>query len=88
MSQAVIPVPNNLAATLKLTEKELGLELAFLAAAKLFELGRCTASQASQLAGMSRWLFLGRLASVGVPAINLRDEEIDAEIAAARILAS
>ncbi len=88
MGQAVISLPSNLAAALKLTERELGRELAFLAAAKLFELGRCTASQAAQLAGLDRWLFLSRLATIGVPAINLRDEEIDEEIAAARALAS
>lgn len=88
MSEAVIALPQDLAAILKLTERELGRELAFLAAAKLFELGRCTASQAAQLAGLDRWIFLSRLSSVGVPAIHLRDEEIDEEIAAARALAS
>ena len=88
MGQAVISLPKNLAAALKLTEQELGAELIFLAAAKLYELGRCTASQAAQLAGLDRWIFLSRLAPIGVAAINLRDEEIDEEISAARALAS
>jgi hypothetical protein len=37
---------------------------------------------------MDRVVFLYRLAEIGVPAINLRDEEIEAEIQAARELAS
>lgn len=67
-------------------EREFERELAFLAAAKLFELGRCTASQAAQVAGLGRWLFLGRLASIGVPAIILRDEEVAEEIAVPKVV--
>jgi hypothetical protein len=36
---------------------------------------------------MERVEFLRALAQIGVPAINLRDEEIDAEIRAAKELA-
>jgi predicted HTH domain antitoxin len=36
-------------------------------------------SRAARLAGTERVTFLHRLADVGVPAINLRDEEIEAE---------
>jgi predicted HTH domain antitoxin len=49
-------------------------------------LGRLTAGKAAQLAGMERLEFLYRLGSIGVPAINLRDEEIEAEIQTAREL--
>jgi predicted HTH domain antitoxin len=87
MKQAVIPYPDGLAHALKLSEHELVSELRFLAAAKLFELGRLSSGLASSLAGMDRVTFLTQLARVGVAAINLRDEEIDAEIAAARELA-
>ena len=58
-----------------------------MAAAKLYELGRLSSGQAARLAKLDRVGFLARLAQIGVPAINLRDEEVDAEIAAARELA-
>ncbi len=87
MRQAVIPYPDGLVHVLRLSEKELSAELAFMAAAKLYELGRLSSGQAARLAGMDRAGFLVRLSQIGVPAINLRDEEIDAEIAAARELA-
>ncbi len=87
MSQAVIPYPDELAHVLRLSEKEFCAEVVFMAAAKLYELGRLSSGQASRLAGMDRVGFLARLSQIGVPAINLRDEEIDAEVAAARELA-
>lgn len=59
----------------------------FLAAAKLYELGRLSGGKAAKLSGLGRIEFLARLAQIGVPAINLRDEEIEAEINAARELA-
>ncbi len=87
MSQAVIPYPDGLARVLRLSEKEFCAELVFMAAAKLYELGRLSAGQAARLAGIDRVAFLSRLSQIGVPVINLRDEEIGAEIEAARELA-
>lgn len=88
MKQATIHYPDGLPQTLKLSDQQFGEELGFLAAAKLYELGRVTAGQAADLAGLPRLVFLGRLDQIRVPAINLRDEEIDAEIRAALELAS
>ncbi len=87
MGQAVIPYPQGFAQLLRLSENEFGAELVFMAAAKLYELGRLSSGQAARLAGLERVGFLARLSHIGVPAINLRDEEIDAEIEAARELA-
>jgi len=87
MKQAVIAYPEGYPQLLKLSDREFAKELGFLAAAKLFELGRFTAGQAARLADMDRMAFLTQLSQVGVPAINLREEEIDAEIDAARELA-
>ena len=75
--------PEGYTQILKLSDRELG----FLAAAKLFELGRFTASQAAKLVQMDRLSFLAQLAPIGVPAINLREEEVEGEIEAARELA-
>lgn len=87
MQEALITYPDGLAQSMKLSDREFAAELAFLAAAKLFELGRLSAGRAAALAGMSRLAFLSALDRVGVAAINLRDEEIEAEIEAARELA-
>jgi predicted HTH domain antitoxin len=61
-------------------------ETQFRTAAKLFEQGHLTAGKAARLAGMDRMTFLYELERIGVPAINLRDEEVEAEIQAARDL--
>ena len=87
MRQAVINYPEGYPQMLKLSDREFARELGFLAAAKLYELGRFTASQAAKLAQMDRLSFLSQLAHIGVPAINLREEEVEAEIEAARELA-
>lgn len=87
LKQAVITYPAEIPPMLKLSEKEFARELRFLGAAKLFELGRLSSGKAARLAGMDRVAFLYELARIGVPAINLRDEEVEAEIQAARDLA-
>lgn len=85
--QAVVTYPEGLPQVLKMSDGEFGKALSFYAAAKLYELGRLSAGKAAALAGMARLDFLQRLATVDVPAINLRDEEIEAEIQAARAIA-
>lgn len=86
-SEAPITYPRGFPQMLKMSDREFVAEMRFLAAAKLYELGRLTAGKAAQLADMPRLEFLARLAGFGVPAINLRDEQIEVEIAAALELA-
>jgi predicted HTH domain antitoxin len=69
-----------------MSEAELTAEARVLLAAKLFEVGRVSAGLAAELAGLDRLTFLASLARYGVPAINLRGEEITREIEAARKL--
>ncbi len=85
--QAIIDYPSGLPELLKLSDLEFARELSFLAAAKLYEIGRLSSGKAARLAGMPRMTFLRKLDGIGVPAINLRDEQIEAEIRAARELA-
>ena len=84
MKEAVLTYPQGMPQIMKMSDVEFAEELRFLAAAKLYELGRLSSGKAAQLAGMARVEFLRALARVGVPAINLRDEEVEAEIGAAR----
>ncbi|HEX7183192.1 MAG TPA: UPF0175 family protein [Thermoanaerobaculia bacterium] len=84
--QVVISYPAGIPQMLKLSEGEFAREFRFLGAAKLFELGRLSSGKAARLAEMGRIEFLHALERIGVSAINLRDEEIEAEIQAAREL--
>ena len=84
MKHAVPTYPAELPSLLDLPESELPEELRFVAAAKLFELGRLSPGNAAELAGLSRLVFLSRLSEVGAPATNVRDEEVEAELQAAR----
>ena len=87
MKQAVIPYPAGLPQILKLSDSEFARELRLLAAAKLYELGRLSSGKAARLAGLDRVAFLHELDKIGVLAINLREEEAEAEVQAARDLA-
>jgi len=87
MKETVLTYPDGLPQSLKLSDREFAEEVRFLAAAKLYELGRLSAGRAAQLADLDRLTFLARLAAIGVPAINLREEEVTAELDAARELA-
>lgn len=87
MQQAVISYPDGLPQIMKLSDPEFAAELAFLAAAKLYELGRLSSAKAARLAGIPRVAFLHALERIDVPAINLRAEEVEAEVRAARELA-
>jgi predicted HTH domain antitoxin len=82
----MVTYPRRAPQPLKMSDAEFGEELRFLAAAKLYELGRRSSGKAAELASMTRVDFHA-LADLGVPAINLRAEEIDLEIEAARKLA-
>jgi len=88
LKETLVTYPQGVPQILKMSDAEFAEELRFLAAAKLYELGRLSSGKAAELAGMARVEFLRSLARVGVPAINLRDEEIEAEICAAREIAA
>lgn len=79
IKQAVISYPAGLPQMLKLSDSEFARELRLLAAANLYELGRLSSGKAARLAGLDRVAFLHELSRIGVPAINLREEEAEAE---------
>jgi predicted HTH domain antitoxin len=87
LKETTVSYPQGFPQLLKMSDAEFGEELRFLAAVKLYELGRLSSGKAAELAGMTRAAFLYSLADVGVPAINLQAEEVELEIEAARELA-
>ncbi|MCL7453578.1 MAG: UPF0175 family protein [Anaerolineae bacterium] len=87
LKETTITYPQGVPQLLKMSDAEFAGELQFLAAVKLYELGRLSSGKAAELAGMGRVEFLQSLAGVGVPAINLREEEVDLEVSTAKELA-
>jgi predicted HTH domain antitoxin len=87
-TQTILTYPKGFPQLLKMSDAAFVDEMRFMAAAKLYELGRVSSGQAARLAGLGRVEFLYRLAQIDVPAINLQDEEIEAEIQAARELSA
>lgn len=86
-TKQTISYPQGFPQILKMSNQEFVEELRFLAAAKLYELGRLSAGKAAQLANMSRLDFIYELGEIGVAVINLDEEELDAEIKTALALA-
>ena len=83
MCEVQFSVPDESLVALKLAPGEAADELRFVAAVKLFELGRLSSGAAAGLAGVPRTVFLSRLAAYGVSTFDLSKEEIeeDASIA-------
>jgi hypothetical protein len=54
LKEAIVPYPSGVPQILKMSDAEFADELRFLAAAKLYELGRLSSGKAAQLAGMTR----------------------------------
>jgi predicted HTH domain antitoxin len=87
MKRLVIEYPDGLPGLLKLSEAEFAAEVRFLAAAKLYEMGKLSSGKAAEMAGIGRVEFLHKLGPYGFHAINLSDEQIEAELKAAAELA-
>ena len=87
MKPLIVEYPEELPGLLKMTEEQFAVEVRFLAAAKLFELGKLSSGKAAAMAGFGRVEFLHKLGGYGFHAINLYDEQIDAELNAAAELA-
>jgi hypothetical protein len=82
MKPLPVEYPEELPGLLKMTEEQFAAEVRFLAA-KLFELGKLSSGKAAAMAGLGRVAFLHKLGEHGFYAINLHDEQIDAELRAA-----
>jgi predicted HTH domain antitoxin len=72
--------PVELPLLLKTSRTEFEAEVRFLAAAKLYELGRISSGKAAQMAELPRVEFLSRLGQYGIAAVNLSGDEVKAEV--------
>lgn len=86
MKTVTIPYPEGLPQTLKLSDSEFAEEVRFLAAAKLFELGKISSGKAAKMAGVDKVTFLEKLGHYKMPAINIQAEEIEKEVEAVKSL--
>jgi predicted HTH domain antitoxin len=81
MTEVVLSLPKTASLALKVPDEELGKELLFAAAVKLYELGRLSSGAAAELAGVPKPLFLAKLADYGVCTFDLKKEELQREMA-------
>ena len=82
-AQMTLEYPAELPLLLKTSRDSFESEVRFLAAAKLYELGRISSGKAARMADMARADFIARLGTYGIAAVNLAGDEIQAEIAVA-----
>ncbi|MBD2111311.1 MULTISPECIES: UPF0175 family protein [Cyanophyceae] len=81
MYEIVVALPEETAVALNTSLAAMGEEVRLAAAMKLFELGRLSSGAAATLAGMSRTVFLTKLADYGVNTFNLTEAELAEDLA-------
>jgi len=74
-------LPETVSLALKVPEEALGKELLFVAAVKLYELGRLSSGAAAELAGVPKPFFLSKLVDYRVYTFDLKKEELQREMA-------
>jgi predicted HTH domain antitoxin len=75
-----IPYSDDLLVSTGKSKEALEQELRFLLAVKPFELRRLSLGKAAQLCSMSKLTFMDELGRMGIPVINLDDDQIQDEL--------
>ena len=79
MRNLTIEIPESILLATGQSREDFIREAKFLLAAKLFELGRLSSGKAAQVCGMHRVDFLFAVAKMGIPVVQLDEEEIERE---------
>jgi predicted HTH domain antitoxin len=80
MNTVTIDLPESVLLSTGQSEAEFVQEARFLLMAKLFELGRISSGKAAAICGMPRLDFIYALGRLGVPVVQLDDEELSREL--------
>lgn len=80
MQQRGISYPEGFEQVVQLTPTELEAQIRLMAALKMFELGKLSAGNAAELAGLSRVEFLEMCGRYQVSVFNYPPEELAAEL--------
>lgn len=80
MDAISIPYSEDLLVATGKSKEALEQEMRFLLAVKMFELRRLSLGKAAELSGMEKLSFMEELGRIGVPAINLDDDQISDEL--------
>ncbi len=80
MQTLKIPYSEDMLVATGSTPEQLEREFRLLLAVKLFEIGRLSLGKASAIAGLPKLRFMDDLGRLGVPVINLDDDQIADEL--------
>jgi predicted HTH domain antitoxin len=80
MQVLTIPYSEDLLIASGKSKEALEQELRFLLAVKLFELRRLSLGKAAELCGMKKINFMDEIGRMGIPVINLDDDQIRDEL--------
>ena len=80
MGSLTIPYTEDLLVAMGGSPAQLERELRFLLAVKLFELRRVSGGKAAEVAGLTKVEFLDEVARMGIPTINLEDDQLADEL--------
>lgn len=75
-----IPYSDDLLVATGKSKDALEQELRFLLAVKLFELRRLSLGKAAELCGMKKLNFMDEMGRMGIPVINLDNDQINDEL--------
>ena len=79
MSRIMLDIPDETLLALKMSPEGMDEALRMAGAVKLFELGQLSSGAAARLAGISRAVFLSKLADYGVDTFRINDEQLQKE---------
>jgi len=79
MNSLTIEIPESVLLATGQSREEFVREAKFLLAAKLFELGRLSSGNAAQICDRSRPAFILATGKMGVPVVQLDEEELSIE---------